>query len=69
MSKSNLGLKKNVIACALALGMALPYCSAPSLKRETPNVILIFADDLGYADLSIYGSESYQTPYLDRLAQ
>ena len=69
MSKSNLGLKKNVIACALALGMALSYCSAPSLKPETPNVILIFADDLGYADLSIYGSESYQTPYLDRLAQ
>ena len=55
MSKSNLGLKKNVIACALALGMgmALSYCSALSLKPETPNVILIFTDDLGYADLSI----------------
>ena len=53
MSKSNLGLKENVIACALALGIALSYCSALSLKSETPNVILIFTDYLGYADLSI----------------
>ena len=49
MPKSNLGLKENVIA----LGMALPCCSALSLKPETTNVILIFTDDLGYADLSI----------------
>ena len=53
MSKSNLGLKKNVIACALALGMALSCCSALSLKSETHNVILIITDYMGYEDLSI----------------
>jgi len=34
-----------------------------------PNIILILADDLGYEGLSSYGSASYQTPRLDRLAE
>ncbi len=33
-----------------------------------PNVVLIFVDDLGYADLGSYGTTAYQTPHLDRLA-
>jgi arylsulfatase A len=33
-----------------------------------PNVILIFADDLGWADLGVYGAEHIATPRLDALA-
>ena len=33
-----------------------------------PNVILIFADDLGYADLGVYGAQWLETPRLDALA-
>jgi len=33
-----------------------------------PNVVLILADDLGWADLSCYGSKFHQTPNLDKLA-
>ncbi|MEC3908478.1 sulfatase [Tamlana sp. 2201CG12-4] len=33
-----------------------------------PNVIIIFTDDQGYADLSCYGATAYQTPHLDHLA-
>ena len=32
-----------------------------------PNVIIIFADDMGYSDLSSFGQEHWQTPNLDRL--
>ena len=34
-----------------------------------PNVVLIFADDLGYGDLGCYGATKVQTPNIDRLAK
>ncbi|MDD7983536.1 sulfatase [Lentisphaera marina] len=34
-----------------------------------PNVILIFADDQGYGDLSCFGSETIKTPHIDQMAQ
>lgn len=33
-----------------------------------PNIVLIVADDLGYADLSCYGGKEPRTPHLDCLA-
>ncbi|MED5166824.1 MAG: sulfatase-like hydrolase/transferase, partial [Actinomycetota bacterium] len=33
-----------------------------------PNVILINCDDLGYGDLSCYGSTQHETPVLDHMA-
>ena len=33
-----------------------------------PNIVLIFADDLGYGDLGSYGALDYETPHLDKLA-
>ena len=38
------------------------------LSAATPNIVLIYADDLGYGDLGCYGSKAIQTPHLDRLA-
>lgn len=38
-------------------------------KDERPNVILIYSDDQGYADLGIYGSADLETPHLDKLAK
>ncbi|MEX2028747.1 MAG: sulfatase [Candidatus Curtissbacteria bacterium] len=37
-------------------------------RSTPPNIILIFCDDLGYADLSIYGSLWNQTPEINRMA-
>lgn len=36
--------------------------------HQQPNILFIVADDLGYADLSVFGQTDYETPHLDRLA-
>ncbi|HEX2948273.1 MAG TPA: sulfatase-like hydrolase/transferase, partial [Armatimonadota bacterium] len=35
---------------------------------QSPNIIFILIDDMGWRDLSCYGSTFYETPHLDRLA-
>ncbi|MCH2106720.1 MAG: sulfatase-like hydrolase/transferase, partial [Planctomycetes bacterium] len=42
--------------------------AAPQTAPETPNVVLILVDDLGWMDLSCQGSEVYRTPNIDRIA-
>ncbi|MFD1094564.1 sulfatase [Salegentibacter chungangensis] len=37
--------------------------------QERPNILFILTDDLGYHDLSITGSEIYQTPNIDDIAE
>ncbi len=36
---------------------------------EKPNVIIIFIDDMGYADIGPFGAKGYETPHLDRMAK
>jgi len=38
-------------------------------QKAKPNIILLYADDLGYTDLSCQGSDYYRTPNIDRLAK
>ncbi len=38
-------------------------------SRVPPNVIIIFADDLGYGDLGVFGHPTIATPHLDRMAR
>ena len=42
--------------------------SEEQIGPETPNIILIVIDDLGWGDLGVYGQKLIKTPYIDRLA-
>ena len=55
----------NVAIAATAFDTSTELFSAPP---ERPNILFLFADDLGYGDLSCYGRPDYETPNLDKLA-
>jgi arylsulfatase A-like enzyme len=40
----------------------------PKTKEKSPNIVVIFMDDLGYGDLSCFGAMDYRTPNLDKMA-
>ncbi|MDF1859811.1 MAG: sulfatase [Verrucomicrobiales bacterium] len=50
------------------LALSLFLFRAAFLHAESPNIVLIVADDLGYGDLACYGSTVHETPHLDGLA-
>ena len=42
---------------------------AHSSKSTKPNFILVFCDDLGYADIGPFGAKDHSTPALDKMAK
>ena len=51
--------------CIIATLDHVETCQA---AERSPNIIIIFADDLGYGDLGCFGHPTIQTPHLDRMA-
>jgi arylsulfatase A len=56
--------RKLVSAAILAAGLG-----RAALAAETPNIVLIFVDDMGYADIGPFGAQKIWTPNLTRMAQ
>jgi N-acetylgalactosamine-6-sulfatase len=56
----------SVFACIISV---LAPAASSSLAAEQPNIIFVFADDLGWGDLGCYGNNGVKTPNLDRLAR
>ncbi|MES2692088.1 MAG: sulfatase-like hydrolase/transferase [Verrucomicrobiota bacterium] len=44
------------------------FAVATVTAESRPNIVMILVDDMGYADLSCYGSKAHRTPHIDRLA-
>ncbi|MEM6800647.1 MAG: sulfatase-like hydrolase/transferase, partial [Bacteroidota bacterium] len=70
-------LPTSIIRFLLLAGLSLFYScknqkggASASTKAETksPNIIIIYADDLGYGDLGSYGGEHMPSPNMDKLA-
>lgn len=61
-----------IILSALCLFLvSLSAChhqESTTSKSQKPNIIIIYADDLGYGDVSAYGATEIKTPNMDRLA-
>jgi len=43
-------------------------CSQAQAANKPPNFVIVFADDLGYGDLSCFGHPTIRTPHLDKMA-
>lgn len=60
--------RAKVFFSAILIGIASQVAICDAAEHERPNIVLIFADDQGYADLGCYGAEGFETPNIDRLA-
>ncbi|MFZ4455944.1 MAG: sulfatase-like hydrolase/transferase [Bacteroidales bacterium] len=69
MKRIDLLKTAGMVAAGLFVGNAQSQTKSES-KKETkkPNIILILADDLGYAEIGCNGSDKYKTPNIDKLA-
>lgn len=60
-------MKQNVVALLLLFpGLVFSQGKA---QQKKPNIIYIYADDLGYAEIGPYGQKKIKTPNLDKLAK
>src|SRR5207245_1853801 len=57
-----------ILAHLFILYVSVVHCCSVFTAERPPNFVLIFCDDLGYADIGPFGAQGYQTPNLDRMA-
>ncbi len=60
-------LRAMTLRSVYCLAALTAIACAPGIEPG-PNIVVILADDLGYADIAAYGSERNRTPHLDRMA-
>lgn len=63
VATSGMRFFSQIVHCVLFVLISVSLCQA-----NAPNVIIILADDLGYADLACYGNRFNETPRIDSLA-
>ena len=48
--------------------LAFFFTIASDAAERSPNIVVIFMDDMGYADIGPFGAQGYETPNLERMA-
>ncbi len=61
-------IRRKPFALTLLSGVALTVQAESEASLPTPNIIIIYCDDMGYGDLGFTGHPDIRTPHLDRMA-
>lgn len=64
-------MKNKILTAALLSPTLMGATDVGSVRKDPlhkPNVVIIYADDLGYGDLSCFGAKNVETPHIDSLA-
>lgn len=61
--------KRNWMKCIALAAWSVLVAPLLGVSKEHPNIVYINIDDMGWTDISCMGSEYYETPNIDRLAQ
>jgi len=61
-------MKKSLTFLTALLLAPLAALQAADAPKQKPNLVIIFTDDMGYADIGAYGCKDIPTPHIDRLA-
>ena len=54
---------------SLFANILLTFLLCSLSAKKSPNVVVMFMDDMGYADIGPFGARDYPTPHLDRMAE
>ena len=60
-----------LVLLALIVNIIVPFkeSMAQAGITDRPNIIILFADDLGYGDIGPFGHPTIQTPHLNRMSR
>ncbi len=61
--------KRLFVSIAIILLITQISCNQDKGKDKQPNIVIIFADDQGYGDLSCFGATGFETPNIDKMAE
>lgn len=62
-------MNKKVFPLAAGAAVAAGLAVHPAKAQEKPNIIIIYTDDLGYSDISLYGGKFTRTENIDRIGR
>lgn len=68
MRSWTIAVRRHLWWTVVAVAFVLTGPTRSSFGVDSPNIVFVMADDLGYGDLGCYGQEFIRTPHIDRLA-